>query len=113
MKFAFAAACLLGSTLAIRKFALADDSGLDHDNVTTADIRDDENGFYSDWGVDEYERSHVVVDREDGEGWMITDTLLNGGAKLSISKNDLYNDTIFEGSNGVVLNVGIMKQPWP
>ena len=43
---------------------------------------------------------------------MITDTLLNGGAMLSISKNDLYDETIFEGSNGVVFNVGVAGQ-WP
>merc|ERR1719507_61795 len=111
MKFTFAAACLLGMTLAKRKFALADDSGLDHYNVTTADIRDDENGFKSDWGVeDKGYNNRIRVDLEDGEGWEILNTHINGeyrgGASLSISKNDLYDETIFEGSNGVVFNVG-------
>ena len=45
MKFTFAAACLLGVTLADqeiilvdKEFALADDSGLDNNNLTTADM---------------------------------------------------------------------------
>ena len=41
MKFTFAAACLLGVTLADWQYALADDSGLDSNNLSTADIRDD------------------------------------------------------------------------
>jgi hypothetical protein len=52
MKFTFAAACLLIVTLADQKFTLADDRGLDKNNVTTADIQDDIYGFISDWHVE-------------------------------------------------------------
>ena len=72
IKFAFAAACLLGVTLADQKFALADESGLDNNNLATASTRDDEDGFRDDWGVDD--NQGVFADPEDGEGWEIRNT---------------------------------------
>ena len=78
MTFTFAAACLFGVTLADQKFTLADESGLENDNVTTSDIRDDQNGFESDWGVGE--EQSVRADSEDGEGWEIQNTYKHGGA---------------------------------
>merc|ERR1719273_2719761 len=108
MKFAFAAACLLGVTLAKRKFVLADDSGFNHENIATADARDHEFSFESDWGVEDPKRKRV--DNELGEGWEI---LNDGFISFTVSKNDLYDETIFEGSNGVVINVdGVSGYPF-
>jgi hypothetical protein len=56
-------------TLADQKFTLADDRGLDKNNVTTADIRDDIWGFMSDWHIGT--GLYVTEDSEDGEGWEI------------------------------------------
>ena len=69
MKFTFAAACLLGVTLADQEYALADDRGLDNNNVIPADKSEDENGFKLDWNVGGGQG--VFVDPEDGEGWEI------------------------------------------
>ena len=110
MKFTFAAACLLGVTLADQEFALADDRGLDNNNVIPADKSEDENGFKLDWNVGGGQG--VFVDPEDGEGWEIRNTYYYGGAELSIYKQDLYDPTIFEGTSSVVFNVGVAGQ-WP
>ena len=66
MKFTFAAACLLGVTLADQKFTLVDKFGVENDNVTTADIRYDINVFKSDWYVDGGQGIYGVT--EGGEG---------------------------------------------
>ena len=108
MKFTFAAACLLGVTLAKRKFVLADDSGFNHENIATADVRDHEFSFKSDSGVEDPKRKRV--DNVFGEGWEI---LNSGFINFDVSKNDLYDETIFEGSNGVVINVnGVSGYPF-
>ena len=103
MKFTFAAACLFSVTLANVDWMLADDEGKDSNNVSGTS--NGEGAFTADWNVGSGQG--VFADPEDGEGWEIRNTYYNGGAELSISKNDLYDQTIFEGSNGVVFNVGV------
>ena len=98
---------------------MADDSGLNNYNTNTAYTKkdvtyeyiwEDKHAFDNDWSVDK--NQGVFVDPEDGEGWEIRNTFENGGAILSISKNDLSDKTIFEDSNGVVFNVGVAGG-WP
>jgi hypothetical protein len=60
------------------------------------------------------QRSVVTrANQEDGEGWEFHNTY-NGGATLSISKNDLYDKTIFEGSHNVAFFMdGGSGKRWP